>query len=117
MHVLADPTRSAFSAVDLEAGSAEDRVRWAVETFGEKLALRGASERLSPILMTALATGLALVPLAWAGDLPGHEIEHPMAIVILGGLVTSTLVNLFIVPALYLLLGRRKSPSGTLQPA
>ena len=56
----------------------------------------------SPILMTALATGLALVPLAIAGDLPGHEIEHPMAIVILGGLVTSTLLNLFVVPSLYL---------------
>ena len=68
--------------------------------------LRGARERLSPILMTALATGLALVPLVIAGDIPGHEIEHPMAIVILGGLVTSTLLNLFIVPPLYLRLGR-----------
>ena len=55
--------------------------------------------------MTALATGLALVPLAFAGNLPGHEIEHPMAVVILGGLVTSTLLNLFIVPVLYLRLG------------
>ena len=59
--------------------------------------------------MTALATGLALVPLAIAGDLPGHEIEHPMAIVILGGLVTSTLLNLFVVPSLYLRFGRSKS--------
>ncbi|MFN8489611.1 MAG: efflux RND transporter permease subunit [Caldilineaceae bacterium] len=82
--------------------------RYEGETFGEQLALRGASERLSPILMTALATGLALVPLAWAGDLPGHEIEHPMAIVILGGLVTSTLLNLFVVPSLYLSFGRSK---------
>jgi CzcA family heavy metal efflux pump len=72
------------------------------EPFGPGLVLRGARERLSPILMTALATGLALVPLAIAGNLPGHEIEHPMAIVILGGLVTSTLLNLFIVPSLYL---------------
>jgi CzcA family heavy metal efflux pump len=72
------------------------------ETFGTALVIRGARERLSPILMTALATGLALVPLAIAGDLPGHEIEHPMAIVILGGLVTSTLLNLFVVPSLYL---------------
>jgi len=78
------------------------------ETFSAKLALRGASERLSPIMMTALATGLALVPLAWAGDLPGHEIEHPMAIVILGGLVTSTLLNLFVVPSLYLSFGKAK---------
>ena len=68
------------------------------ETFGPELVIRGARERLSPILMTALATGLALVPLVVAGDLPGHEIEHPMAIVILGGLVTSTLLNLFVVP-------------------
>ena len=64
--------------------------------------LRGAKERLAPILMTALATGLALVPLAIAGSIPGHEIEHPMAIVILGGLVTSTLLNLFVLPSLYL---------------
>jgi len=76
------------------------------ETFGAALVLRGARERLSPILMTALATGLALVPLVIAGDIPGHEIEHPMAIVILGGLVTSTLLNLFVVPAIYLRFGR-----------
>jgi Cu/Ag efflux pump CusA len=64
--------------------------------------MRGAAERLSPILMTTLATGLALVPLVVMGNIPGHEIEHPMAVVILGGLVTSTLLNLFIVPSLYL---------------
>ena len=63
-----------------------------------QLVLRGARERLSPILMTALATGLALVPLVIVGNIPGHEIEYPMAIVILGGLVTSTLLNLFVVP-------------------
>ena len=56
--------------------------------------------------MTALATGLALVPLAWAGNKPGHEIEHPMAIVILGGLVTSTVLNLGLMPALYLAFGK-----------
>jgi CzcA family heavy metal efflux pump len=76
------------------------------EPFGPGLVLRGARERLSPILMTALATGLALVPLAIAGDLPGHEIEHPMAVVILGGLITSTLLNLCILPSLYLRFGR-----------
>ncbi|BAS09113.1 protein HelA [Arthrobacter sp. Hiyo4] len=70
--------------------------------FGPALVLRGAAERLSPILMTTLATALALVPLVVMGNIPGHEIEHPMAVVILGGLVTSTLVNLFIVPSLYL---------------
>jgi Cu/Ag efflux pump CusA len=75
------------------------------EAFGPGLILRGARERLSPILMTTLATGLALVPLVFAADLPGHEIEHPMAVVILGGLVTSTLLNLFVVPVLYLRLG------------
>jgi CzcA family heavy metal efflux pump len=81
--------------------------RFEGETFGPALVIRGARERLAPILMTALATGLALVPLAIAGDLPGHEIEHPMAIVILGGLITSTLLNLFVVPSLYLRFGRR----------
>jgi len=79
------------------------------ETFGLQLALRGAKERLSPILMTALATGLALIPLVAAGDVPGHEIEYPMAIVILGGLITSTLLNLFVVPSLYLQFGKTRS--------
>ncbi|HSD80569.1 MAG TPA: efflux RND transporter permease subunit, partial [Solirubrobacteraceae bacterium] len=77
------------------------------EPFGPGLVLRGARERLSPIMMTALATGLALVPLVVAGSIPGHEIEHPMALVIVGGLVTSTFVNLFLVPSLYLRFGRR----------
>ena len=79
------------------------------ETFGPELVLRGARERLSPILMTALATGLALVPLAVVGTIPGNEIEHPMAVVILGGLLTTTLLNLFIVPSLYLRFGKRGS--------
>jgi Cu/Ag efflux pump CusA len=67
------------------------------ETFGKALVLRGAKERLSPILMTSLATSFALIPLVVAGTIPGHEIEHPMAVVILGGLVTSTVLNLFVV--------------------
>lgn len=74
--------------------------------FGRELVLRGAEERLAPILMTALATGLALVPIALGGTRAGYEIEHPLAVVILGGLVTSTLLNLFVVPALYLRFGR-----------
>jgi CzcA family heavy metal efflux pump len=74
-------------------------------TFGPGLVLRGASERLSPIMMTALATALALVPLVIFGDRPGQEIENPMAIVILGGLATSTFMNLFVLPALYLRFG------------
>ncbi|MDH3306578.1 MAG: efflux RND transporter permease subunit, partial [Acidimicrobiia bacterium] len=79
------------------------------ETFGPHLALRGAMERLIPILMTALSTGLALIPLVIAGDIAGHEIEHPMAVVIMGGLVTSTLLNLFVVPSLYLRYGKSRA--------
>jgi CzcA family heavy metal efflux pump len=76
------------------------------EAFGPTLVLRGARERLAPIVMTTLATGLAVVPLVAAGRIPGHEIEHPLAVVILGGLVTSTLLNLLVLPALYLRFGR-----------
>ncbi|MPZ94302.1 MAG: AcrB/AcrD/AcrF family protein [Propionibacteriales bacterium] len=79
-------------------------------TFGPELVMRGARERLAPILMTTLATGLALVPLVVLGDIPGHEIEHPMAVVILGGLVTSTLLNLFVVPSLYLRFAKGRGP-------
>jgi Cu/Ag efflux pump CusA len=83
------------------------------ETFGVDLVLRAARERLAPILMTSLATGLALVPLVVLGDRPGHEIEHPLAVVILGGLLTSTLLNLFVTPLLYLRFGRPAHPTGT----
>ncbi|MDI1462479.1 efflux RND transporter permease subunit [Catellatospora sp. KI3] len=79
--------------------------------FGKELVLRGSLDRLSPILMTTLATGLALVPLVALGDVPGHEIEHPMAVVIIGGLLTSTLLNLVIVPVLYLRFGRPRDHS------
>jgi Cu/Ag efflux pump CusA len=82
--------------------------RFEGETFGAPQVLRGARERLSPILMTSLATGLAVVPLVVLGDRPGHEIEYPLAVVILGGLTTSTLLNLFVVPSLYLRFGRRR---------
>ncbi|HZM92412.1 MAG TPA: efflux RND transporter permease subunit [Vicinamibacterales bacterium] len=78
--------------------------------FGRELVFRGSEERLAPILMTALATGLALVPIVLGGSRAGYEIEHPLAVVILGGLVTSTLLNLFIVPALYLKYGRSATP-------
>ncbi len=78
------------------------------EPFGPALVMRGARERIAPILMTALTTGLALVPLVIAGNIPGQEIEYPMAIVILGGLVTSTLLNLLVVPTLYLRFGRSR---------
>ena len=65
--------------------------------------MHGSLDRLNPILMTALTTGLALIPLAVGGDLPGNEIQSPMAIVILGGLFSSTLLNAFIIPIMYLL--------------
>jgi Cu/Ag efflux pump CusA len=70
--------------------------------FGPDLVIRGARERLVPILMTMLATALALVPLIVTGNIAGQEIEYPMASVILGGLITSTILNLFVVPPLYL---------------
>jgi Cu/Ag efflux pump CusA len=78
------------------------------ETFGPELVLRGARERVTPITMTALATGLALVPLLLAGNIPGQEIEYPMAQVIVGGLVVSTLLNLFVVPSLYLRFAKKR---------
>jgi Cu/Ag efflux pump CusA len=84
--------------------------RYEGEAFGPQLVLRGARERLSPILMTTLATALALVPLVVAGSMPGNEIEHPLAIVVLGGLATSTLLNLFVVPSLYLRFGGTRKP-------
>ncbi len=68
----------------------------------------GSVDRLSPILMTALTAGLALIPLAIAGDLPGNEIQSPMAKVILGGLLTSTLLNIFVVPVVYYLTNKKK---------
>jgi CzcA family heavy metal efflux pump len=82
--------------------------------FGPDLVVRGASERLAPILMTSLATGLALVPLVVAGNQPGREIEYPLAVVILGGLASSTLLTLFVVPSLYLRFSRRREqgPAG-----
>ena len=73
---------------------------WGLET-----ALRGASERLAPILMTALVTDLGLLPLAIGSGDPGREIEGPIAIVILGGLATSTLLNLLVLPTLALRYG------------
>ncbi|MFV0328814.1 MAG: efflux RND transporter permease subunit [Dysgonomonas sp.] len=73
-----------------------------------KSILQGSLDRLNPILMTALSSGLALIPLAIQGDLPGNEIQSPMAKVILGGLLTSTLLNMYIVPIIYRMLKKRE---------
>jgi Cu/Ag efflux pump CusA len=79
----------------------EEGMGWDLDT-----AIRGASERLAPILMTATVTGLGLLPLAIGSGDPGREIEGPMAIVILGGLITSTALNLLVLPTLALRFGR-----------
>ena len=71
--------------------------------------LHGSLDRLNPILMTALCSALAMIPLAIHGDLPGNEIQSPMAKVILGGLLTSTFLNGFIIPIVYLMMNRRRT--------
>jgi Cu/Ag efflux pump CusA len=81
------------------------------QPFGMELVMRGSEERLAPILMTASVTALALVPIAFGGFKPGQEIEFPMATVILGGLITSTLLNLFLMPSLFLRYGTRTKPA------
>jgi CzcA family heavy metal efflux pump len=79
------------------------------ETFGLPMIIRGAEERMTPILMTAFAAALALLPIIVGGNKPGHEIEHPMAVVILGGLTTSTILNLFILPLVYWQFGKKRT--------
>jgi Cu/Ag efflux pump CusA len=76
------------------------------EQWGLHTAIRGASERFNPVMMTATVTGLGLLPLALGSGQPGKEIEGPMAIVILGGLVTSTALNLLILPTLAMRYGK-----------
>ena len=89
------------------------------EAFGADLVLRASRERLVPIVMTASATGLALLPVVVMGPIPGYELLHPMAVVSLGGLLTSTLSSLFILPAVYLRFGSsaEPEPSATLGAA
>jgi Cu/Ag efflux pump CusA len=70
--------------------------------------ITGSCDRLLPIIMTALTSALALIPLAVNGDQPGNEIQSPMAIVILGGLVTATILNIFVVPAFYMIINKSK---------
>jgi Cu/Ag efflux pump CusA len=78
----------------------EHLVREEHASWNRYAVLRGARERMTPILMTALVTALGLLPLAWGSGEAGREIEGPMAIVILGGLASSTILNLLIMPAL-----------------
>ncbi|TAH48447.1 MAG: efflux RND transporter permease subunit [Chloroflexota bacterium] len=84
----------------------EQRQQYEGNPFGLDLVLHGSSDRLAPILMTALAVGLGLLPMVVMGDIPGLEVVRPMAIVIIGSLVTATLVNLFVMPTLYLRFGK-----------
>jgi Cu/Ag efflux pump CusA len=79
------------------------------EEFGPALILRGAHDRSLPMITTAIVTGLSLAPFAFSGSIAGQEVVHPMAVVLLGGLITTTLLNLFVVPVLYL---RFRSPLG-----
>ena len=77
------------------------------ELFGRELVLRGSQERLTPVLMTALCAGLALIPLMIGADEPGKEILHPVAVVIFGGLFSSTLLDALLTPTLFFHLGEK----------
>jgi HME family heavy-metal exporter len=77
------------------------------ETFGRQMIIRGTLERLTPVLMTALAAGIALVPLMIGADEPGKEILNPVAVTIFGGLVSATLFDAFLTPVLFALLGKK----------
>ncbi len=87
------------------------------EVFGKDLIIRGTLERLVPVLMTALSAGIALVPIALATDAPGKEILNPVAIVIIGGLISSTTLGLIVTPAVYFLLGKKPSERAVLLKA
>jgi Cu/Ag efflux pump CusA len=79
------------------------------EVFGKKMIVRGSLERLVPVLMTALTAGLALIPIALAAGEPGKEILHPVAIVIVGGLISSTLLDMAVTPAVFYKFGKAAS--------
>lgn len=99
-------TRNGILLVSRYQNLRDDKTKSLIEVI-----IQGSSDRLNPILMTALASALALIPLAVAGGKPGNEIQSPMAIVILGGLFTSTLLNLFVIPAVYYILQTKKAKS------
>jgi Cu/Ag efflux pump CusA len=86
------------------------------KAFDPALIRQGTQERLVPVLMTAVATALAVLPFAVAGSEPGLEIVHPLAVTVLGGLVTSTLVTLILIPALYLRFGFGSRPDQAVGP-
>jgi Cu/Ag efflux pump CusA len=86
------------------------------EPLAQALVIRGASDRLAPVLGTAVAIALALLPFAVFGGMPGLEVVGPMAVVILGGLVTLTWLNLFLLPAAYLRFGGSSRPGPSLVP-
>ena len=75
-----------------------------------RLVIHGSQERIVPMVMTALTTAMMLLPFVIFGNIPGHEIARPMAIIIIGGLVTSTFLNLFLLPVLYLRYGAVREP-------
>lgn len=96
------------------------------ERFGPDLVIRGSLERLTPVLMTAISAGLALIPLLYGADLPGREILHPVAVTIFGGLISATIIDTFLTPVLFLTFGRkplerirasRAAEPGALSPA
>jgi HME family heavy-metal exporter len=82
-------------------------MRFEGESFDQKMILRGSLERLSPVLMTALVTAFALAPLLFEAEQPGTEVLHPVAVVIFSGLISSTLLDTFLTPAMFWLFGRK----------
>ena len=76
------------------------------ETFSKKMVIRGSLERLIPVLMTSLTAGIALIPFAFSGGEPGREILQPLAVVILGGLISSTLLDMIVTPTVFYHFGK-----------
>jgi len=87
------------------------------QSFGSAMVLRGSRERVAPTVMTTVTTALALLPFLWLGNAAGLEIVYPMSIIVVGGLLVSTVLNLFALPALYLRYGASREVDLGLQPA